>query len=100
MVDIEIPFSREMAEAALAGRKIATTRSTRYGDPGDTFLIDGEKFVLVEVMPAYLYEVRDRFYRLEGFSSRFEFEQEWMSLHKNYLNRGYSRDVHFFTRCP
>ncbi len=100
MVDIEIPFSREMAEAALAGRKIATTRSIIYGDPGDIFSIEGVRFMLVEVMPVPMYEVRARFYRLEGFSSPEEFEQTWRDLHRNVWRRDSFRYTHFFARCP
>jgi hypothetical protein len=38
MPEIEIPFSYEMAIAALDGRKIATTRSEKKGVIGDEIL--------------------------------------------------------------
>ena len=100
MAEIDIPFSPRMAEAALAGRKIATTRSHRKGDPGDIFPIEGVWFVLVDVMPTILLQVKINFYKLEGFSSPGAFEEYWRELHDDTWVDTAEKYTHFFARCP
>ena len=83
MAQIEIPFSREMAIAAIESRKITTTRSERKGEPGDTFEIEDPRgrmmgfttFRLIDIWETTLESVRDFYYRLEGCSSPEEFER-------------------------
>jgi hypothetical protein len=99
MAQIEIPSSDAMAEAALDGRKICTTRSEKMDEIGDTFQILGAKFVLIDIWPAtWITYVRDDLYRLEGFESPEEFEKTWRALHRGHfiMNRDYV--LHFFGR--
>ncbi len=81
MTRIEIPFRYDMAEAAIAGNKSATSRNVKYGEPGDTFLVWGTEFVLINVTPQYLNTVAEARYREEGFDSPGAFIQVWKELH-------------------
>ena len=49
MNKIAIPFLPEFREAMLAERKTATSRTKRYGYPGDYFEQFGRLFILVDV---------------------------------------------------
>ena len=100
MAKIIIPFSPKMAEAALAGRKIATTRSTRKGNPGDIFPIEGVWFILVDVMPTILLQVKVNFYKLEGFTAPSAFEEYWRELHDDTWSDTATKYTHFFARLP
>jgi hypothetical protein len=100
MTDIDIPFSNEMADAALRGDKRATTRSEPKGEPGDRFPIKGVRHVLVAVAPIDLLVVRDQLYRIEGFESPAAFEKTWRALHRGHFATKKPRWIHFFARCP
>jgi hypothetical protein len=110
MAQIEIPFSREMAIAIFEGRKIATTRSEKKGEIGDTFdvivshkthgfFIDAGKCRLIDIWPnTWLTTVRDDLYRLEGFDSPEAFERGWRALHRGHFTTNKDYFVHFFAR--
>jgi hypothetical protein len=106
MSQIEIPFSREMAIAAIDGRKIATTRSERRGEPGDTFEIEDPRgrmmgfatFRLLDVKTGRLEYIQYKCCRLEGCASPEEFEQVWKSLHRGHFTTGKMYFIHFFAR--
>ena len=94
MNTIEIPFSREMAIAAIEGRKVATTRSEPKGEIGDIFSIKNPQipnnpsyghFCLIEILDAQLETVRDFYFRLEGFDSPSEFVKTWKALHRGHF---------------
>jgi hypothetical protein len=102
---IIILFSRDMALAAIEGRKIATTRSQRKGEPGDTFWIHHPDdplrdylFRLIAVEPVPLLDVARNYYRLEGFTSSKEFEMAWRSLHRGHFTLDKDYFIHFFGR--
>lgn len=107
MATIEIPFSREMAFAAIEGRKVATTRSEPKGEIGDVFTLQyppglgGDypfKYRLLEIMVVDLITVRDLYFRLEGFESPAAFEKTWRALHRGHFTQGKLYYMHFFGR--
>jgi len=95
MATITIPFSDEMAIAAIDGRKVATTRSERKGEIGDTFSLPIEGagthhtigvFRLIEIMAVDLETVANLYFRLEGFNSPEEFRATWRALHRGHYH--------------
>jgi hypothetical protein len=106
MTRIEIPFSDEMAMAALEYRKIATTRSEKKGNPGvwfeikfpEPYLDEPGTFRIIDVLAVAISEVQLKYYRLEGFDSPEEFEITWRKLHRGHFTRGKEYYIHFFTR--
>ena len=81
MAEIVIPFQEYFKTAMITGRKTATTRTKRYGYPGDWFPAFGKNFVLTHVYPTFLDIVVDHFYFEEGFDSKNEFIDCWDRLH-------------------
>jgi hypothetical protein len=78
---IDMPFLRESKEAMVSGKKRASTRTRRYGYPGDWFKQFGRTFILTSVQRTFLdIVVRDR-YLEEGFASPSEFIECWDRLH-------------------
>ncbi len=109
MADIEIPFSREMAIAAVQGRKVATTRSEKKGEIGDIFKIQDPEvkndpypphvFRIIDIWPGtWITTVRNDLYRLEGFDSPEAFEKTRRSLHRGHFTKNKDYVVHFFGR--
>lgn len=85
MAEITIPFREDMALAAISGRKICTTRSEKYGDPGDTFEIKlfsfKTKFVLTRVEKNTLWRVAQFYFYPEGVETTREFIDLWNEIH-------------------
>jgi hypothetical protein len=106
MTQIDLPFSREMAIAAIDGHKIATTRSEQKGHRGDVFVIPGVDlgeceaytFRLIEIIGIDLDSVKNIYFRLEGFDSPEEFEKTWRALHRGHFTTGKMYYIHFFAR--
>lgn len=112
MIEIEIPFSREMAIAAIEGKKVATTRSEAKGEIGDTFTIEivrddllkgipvkrTGKFHLIEIMAVDLITVKNLYFRLEGFDSPEAFEKTWRALHRGHFTTDKLYFMHIFGR--
>jgi hypothetical protein len=94
---IDIPFQERWRDAMLTGRKTCTTRTKRYGQVGDTFIVFGETFVILGIDRTTLEIVAQRLWQEEGCSSRKEFIEVWNGLHPR---RGYRVDdrvwVHYF----
>jgi len=78
---INMPFQPEAKEPMLSGRKKATTRTRRYGEPGDWFEAFGKTFVLTWVYETMLDSVAYHFYWEEGFDDMYEFIDYWDRLH-------------------
>ena len=103
MSDIAIPFSPDMAHAAILGRKHCTSRNRRYGSVGDVFtLIDhGEElhFRIIAIERRPLWEVAKHLHHPEGFLSSDYFMDAWARLHPR---KGWEPDrrvwVHWFAR--
>jgi hypothetical protein len=76
-----LPFRPEFEDAIRSGRKTVTTRTRRYGKPGDILdtpfgpvrLGRVERTLLAGVVPALYHE--------EGFDSPQEFIEMWTRLH-------------------
>lgn len=107
MSQIDIPFSPEMAIAAIGGRKVATTRSERKGEIGDVFSITNPQipnnpmaghFRLIEVMATDLETVANLYFRLEGFDSPEAFRATWRALHRGHYATDKLYYIHFFGR--
>ena len=112
MTLIQIPFSREMAIAAIEGKKIATTRGSPKGKIGDTFEVwhpDVPKsescryfatplFRIIDIIEEDLIVVRNEYYRIEGFTTPEEFEHTWRQLHRGHFTTSKPYFVHFFAR--
>lgn len=97
--EVKLPFLPEWRPLVLTGEKTTTIRTRRFGETGDTFTVDGERFELTRVESMSLAAARDRYHREEGFASPEAFEENWRRLHPT---RGYqpahSVWVHHFRR--
>jgi hypothetical protein len=107
MPEIDIPFSFNMALAAVEGRKVATTRGDKKGEIGDTFPIpdprpetSGDAFLyqLIEIMAVDLETVANLYFRLEGFNSPDEFRATWRALHRGHYTTDKLYYMHVFGR--
>lgn len=78
---VDIPFTEDMAQLSLEGRKHATSRTKKYGDPGDTFFIKDMLLEITSVSKWELLEVYWFGYKAEGFDSSEAFEAKWIKLH-------------------
>ena len=83
---INIPFSPDMAEAVITGRKTCTTRTKRYGKPGDTFIVKSKEMELVDVSQVTVGYVAFCLHQEEGFHSVEGFINKWKEL---YPRKGY-----------
>ena len=78
--EIKVPFLPEFKEPMLSGKKKATTRPKRYGQPGDWFIAFGKTFVLTWVYQTMLESVAYHFFFEDGFDSTKEFIHCWNRL--------------------
>jgi len=78
---ITIPFKGYFKHTMLTGKKTATSRTRRYGNPGDRFQIFGETFELIGVNRKMLGDVAKQYFREEGFLTPEEFLECWGSIH-------------------
>jgi hypothetical protein len=74
---IELSFTPRNEELIRLGLKRATTRHTRHGAIGDTFLAGGREWEILAIVQARLRNAADLFYRLEGEPSATYFLEEW-----------------------
>lgn len=81
MSEITIPFREDMQVAVLSGNKTATSRTKRYGEIGDYFIINGRKFVLSYVHRIMLDEVVHGCWQKEGMESIDQFKKIWAEIH-------------------
>lgn len=96
MTEIYIPFLPQFEKPMLESRKTLTTRSKKYGSPGDTFEIFGARFRLLEVRKDLLLN-SCRQYLAEGFRNSTAFICCWNKLHprKGY-QPGETKWLHYF----
>ena len=77
-----LPFKERFRHPILAGRKVCTARTKRYGEPGDVLRTSFGFYVLLEkVCQHTLRDVRDNFWAFEGLASPGEFEAIWKEIH-------------------
>lgn len=86
-MEIVIPFNAWSTGQILAGRKTSTCRIKLYGYTGDTFRLEGRRYLINHVYVVTLERVRMEFYRQEGCMSPEEFEEVWIRIHPR---KGYS----------
>lgn len=89
MSEIDIPFNDWSTKRHKYGEKTATTRTKKYGSPGDRFTDAGRTYELTHVVKVPLEIVAESFNRYEGAEGRFEFEQVWKDIH---YKRGFEPD--------
>ena len=95
MTTIELSFAPEMEEAILSGYKACTTRRTRHGAVGDTFVVRGRMYRILHIHSAALISIAHSYYAIEGFSSPEEFERFWESAYGEYWGAS-SVFIHMF----
>jgi hypothetical protein len=76
-----IPFRKDMRDKVFAGEKTATTRKTKYGFVGDTFMVGTVMCRITEVRKLMLVRVAFDWFKEEGFSSPEEFVETWVDMH-------------------
>lgn len=76
-----LPFRPEFKDAVLSGRKTATCRTKRYGDPGDELRTPFGSVRLTAVVERMLWDVAENYFREEGLESSEDFQQVWKKLH-------------------
>jgi len=88
---IEIPFHKRFLIPILSGRKIATTRSRRYGKIGDYFYlqnyrdeVSGVKIKIISVSREKLGDIAAHLYWEEGFGNPEEFRKFWLTMHRKW----------------
>ena len=79
-MEVEIPFN-DWSKKRLRTGKVATSRSKRYGNPGDTFVFDGIKYKIILVRQLPLWFIRDCLWGCEGAIAPWEFVTEWKKIH-------------------
>lgn len=98
MVKVQIPFKSRFEEPMLKGVKTWTSRTRRYGKPGDTFEAFNNEFEILKIERRPLEDVADHWAE-EGCINKLDFIELWIRLHarKGFLatQRVY---VHIFRR--
>ena len=84
-MEVRIPFSRDLAEAVLDGKKTCVVRTRRYGGMGDTFEVVGRfnwcRCRITNQAQMTLENIARGFFAREGFDSPDGFSEEWGRLH-------------------
>lgn len=107
-MEVKIPFQERWREKMLSGPtmlrgvpKTCTSRTSPYGQPGDTFQAFGATFELLAVRPLTLGVVAMYFAPAEGCASPDAFKEVWIELHPR---KGWKPNqlvyVHQFRRLP
>jgi len=76
-----LPFKEAFRADMVTGRKTATSRTHKYGNPGDSFWAFGVLFDIKRVSKLPLSVVAEKHYQAEGFESPEAFRSVWVSLH-------------------
>jgi hypothetical protein len=98
-MEVEIPFNVWSIGKLKEGVKTATTRTTKYGEPGDTFQAIGNNYEITDVKKVKLGEVKKNWWNIEGAKNKQEFENVWIGIHPK---SGWTPDklvyIHFFRK--
>ena len=82
---VQIPFIPELEEKLVLGKVLMTSRTRRYGDPGDTFTIEYLKrphnFKILGVIKLELEVVAREFHEEHGFKTPNHYREAWKKLH-------------------
>lgn len=80
-MEIEIPFNIWSKNRISKQTKKATSRYKKYGNVGDTFIVDGFKYKLELIIKVPLWFIAEDLYRTEGANSKEEFIMIWEEIH-------------------
>jgi hypothetical protein len=96
---IDMPMNEWSRPRLESGRKTATTRTSKKGNPGDYFETDGMVYQLTHVVRVPLSVVAMYFYQEEGVDTPDEFVEIWEDIH---YRRGFEQDwevwLHLFRK--
>nr|WAI02733.1 MAG: hypothetical protein OI719_00570 [Candidatus Methanoperedens sp.] len=81
VASIKVPFNAWSMDRLDAGEKVSTSRTSKLGNEGDTFVVKGKTFEIESVSRKSLSEISHDYYFDEGAKSPEEFELVWESLH-------------------
>ena len=86
MSEIDVPFNDWSIERLSSGIKQATSRTKKYGEPGDTFsltLLHGSmvRYQLKFVVKLPLWFIARHLHKTEGCNTQKEFEEIWHEIH-------------------
>ena len=80
-MEIEIPFNDWSKKRLINQTKKATSRTKKYGEVGDTFIVDGLVYTLELIIKVPLWFVAEDLYRSEGANSVDDFVSIWKEIH-------------------
>lgn len=86
---VDIPFNDWSIEQLYSNNKTATTRTDRYGLPGERFKAAEEVWEFTHVVRVPLQVVANHFYSEEGCMSKEDFIDIWEDIH---YRKGYEPD--------
>ena len=79
---VNIAFMQYFEPLMESGKKTATTRRKRYGQPGDIFIVNNVHYELTSVKRVTLQSVKKECWEIEGCDTPAHFEKIWDQLHK------------------
>lgn len=97
MTEVEFSMDPKWVPLMELGDKRATTRTKRKCDVGDTFTIDGNRYVVTRIIRKPLWSAALLYYQTEGFRT----DKEYMDAVRSYYPDIQECDdvwVHFFVR--
>ena len=90
----------KLVEAAIAGRKTQQRRNGVYAYPGETFELEGTRFVVKDLRRETLGDMTDESARAEGYPSLEMYKGLILRMHKGMEWDATSKVwVHEFERC-
>ena len=95
MSEIHMSMDEQWIPLIEKGFKTATTRIKRKGDVGDTFILNGKRYVLTRVLPLPMGDATERFFGYEGFDSETAFKTALPSYYPD-LDDDSEVYIHFF----
>lgn len=96
-MDIEFSMDEKWIPAIEYGDKIATTRTKRKCEVADTFVLNGNRYVVTRIIPKPMWEAAFLYYAMEGFRSPDEMKDALRGYYPE-LQENDTVYVHFFTR--
>jgi len=81
MVEIEIPFNKWSKDKLMKNNKWATSRNKKYGEVGDTFVVDETTYELDFVIKLPLWFIAIELFESEGCLFPNEFREVWAQIH-------------------
>lgn len=97
MTEVEFSMDPKWVPLMELGDKRASTRTKRKCDVGDTFTIDGNRYVVTRIIRKPLWSAALLYYQTEGFRT----DKEYMDAVRSYYPDIQECDdvwVHFFVR--